>query len=67
MGVAKIIAVSSTSSKSFEDAIVQGVSRASKTVKEVKGCWVKSMKCDVENGKITMYRVVLKLTFVLND
>lgn len=67
MGVAKIIEVSSTSSKSFEDAIVQGVSRASKTVKEVKGCWVKSMKCDVENGKITLYRVVLKLTFVLND
>lgn len=67
MGVAKIIEVSSNSSKSFEDAIVKGVSRASKTVKEVKGCWVKSMKCDVDNGKITMYRVVLKLTFVLND
>ena len=67
MGVAKIIAVSSTSSKSFEDAITSGVTRASKTVKEVKGCWVKSMKCDVENGKITLYRVVLKLTFVLND
>ena len=67
MGVAKIIEVSSTSPKSFEDAITSGVNRASKTVKEVKGCWVKSMKCDVENGKITLYRVVLKLTFVLND
>lgn len=67
MGVAKIIEVSSTSPKSFEDAVTSGVARASKTVKEVQGCWVKSMKCDIENGKITLYRVVLKLTFVLND
>lgn len=67
MSVAKIIEVSATSSKSFEDAITTGVSRAGKTVKDVKGAWVKSMKVDIDNGKIVKYRVVLKVTFVLQD
>jgi len=67
MSVAKIIEVSATSSKSFEDAITTGVARAGKTVKDVKGAWVKSMKVDIDNGKIAKYRVVLKVTFVLQD
>jgi flavin-binding protein dodecin len=67
MSVAKVIEISATSSKSFEDAITTGVARAGKTVKEVKGAWVKSMKVDIDNGKIVKYRVVMKVTFVLQD
>jgi flavin-binding protein dodecin len=67
MSVAKVIEISATSSKSFEDAITSGVARAGKTVKDVKGAWVKSMKVDIDNGKIVKYRVVMKVTFVLQD
>ncbi|HET8762296.1 MAG TPA: dodecin family protein, partial [Gemmatimonadales bacterium] len=59
--------ISATSTKSFEDAITAGVQRAGKTVQEVKGAWVKSMKVDIENGKIVKYRVVMKVTFVLQE
>lgn len=67
MSIAKVIEISATSSKSFEDAITSGVARAGKTVQEVKGAWIKSMKVDIENGKIVKYRVVMKVTFVLQE
>lgn len=67
MPVAKVIELSSTSEKSFEDAINAGIARANKTVSDVRGAWVKSMKVDISGGKITTYRVVLKVSFVLND
>jgi flavin-binding protein dodecin len=67
MPIAKVIEISSTSTKSFEDAITSGVARAGKTVKDVKGAWVKSMKVDIDNGKIVNYRVVMKVTFVLQE
>ncbi|HEU4761886.1 MAG TPA: dodecin family protein [Gemmatimonadales bacterium] len=67
MSIAKVIEISATSSKSFEDAITSGVSRAGKTVQEVKGAWIKSMKVDIENGKIVKSRVVMKVTFVLQE
>jgi flavin-binding protein dodecin len=67
MSIAKVIEISATSSKSFEDAITSGVSRAGKTVQEVKGAWIKSMKVDIENGKIVKYRVVMMVTFVLQE
>ncbi len=67
MSVAKVIEVSATSTTSFEDAITSGVARAGKTVQDVQGAWVKSMKVDIENGRIATYRVVLKVTFVLQD
>ena len=67
MSVAKVIEISSTSSKSFEDAIVQGVERANKTLKNVKGAWVKDQEVTIDNGKITGYKVILKVTFILAD
>ena len=51
MTVARITEISSISSKSFEDAVVQGVERANKTLKNVKGAWVKDQECTVENGR----------------
>jgi flavin-binding protein dodecin len=68
MSVARVTEIKSSSKKSFEDAVQVGVSRANKTLKNVRGAWVKEM--DVEcgkNGKITEYRVLLKVTFILND
>jgi len=67
MSVAKIIEISSSSKKSFEDAIDKGISRASKTIKHIAGAWVKEQSVAVENGKITRYQVNLMVTFVLED
>lgn len=67
MSVAKITEITATSTKGFEEAIKAGVSRATKTLKNVKGAWVNGMKVDVENGKIRSYRVNMKVTFVLED
>ncbi|MCP9456787.1 MAG: dodecin family protein [Nitrospira sp.] len=66
MSVAKIIELSSESSTSFEDAIVEGITRASKTVRNIKSAWVKEQHVVVENGKVARYRVDLKVTFVLD-
>lgn len=67
MSVAKITEISSTSKESFEDAIRTGIVRANKTLDKIQGAWVSEMKVDVEDGKITGYRVNLKVTFVLKD
>jgi flavin-binding protein dodecin len=66
MSVAKIIEISSESPKSFEDAIVHGIARASKTVHGIKSAWVKEQHVVVENGKVESYRVDLKVTFILD-
>ncbi len=67
MTVARISEISSVSKKSFEDAILQGVARASKTLKNVKGAWVKDQEVTIEKGKVTGFKVILKVTFVLTD
>lgn len=66
MSVAKIIEISSESPTSFEDAIVQGITKASKTVHGIKSAWVAEQHVLVENNKVTFYRVDLKVTFVLD-
>ncbi|MCL5777962.1 dodecin family protein [Limibaculum sp. FT325] len=67
MSVARVTEITSASSTSFEDAIVKGVERASKTLKNVKGAWVQDQTVAVENGRIAEYRVNMKVTFVLED
>lgn len=67
MSVAKVTEITSTSKKSFEDAINLGLKRANKTLKNVTGAWIKSQKVDITSGKITDYRVNMKVTFILND
>jgi len=66
MSVAKIIEISSDSPTSFEDAIVQGITRASKTLHGIKSAWVKEQHVVVENNKVILYRVDLKITFVMD-
>ena len=65
MSVARITEIKSASNKSFEDAVNQGIARASETLKNIKAAWVGDQEVTVENGKITEYRVLLKVTFVL--
>ena len=67
MTVARISEIGSISSKSFEDAIIQGVARANKTLKNVKGAWVKDQEVTIEDGKVIGYKVILKVTFVLTE
>lgn len=67
MSVARVTELSSTSDKSFEDAIQQGVARATKTLRNVRGAWIKEQEVQVEGGKIISYKVIMKVTFVLED
>ena len=66
MSVAKVTEIISESSKSFDDAVENGIARASETLKGIKGAWVADQKVTVSDGKIDNYRVVLKVTFVLD-
>lgn len=68
MSVSRISEIKAASTKSFDDAIKQGVARASKTLRNVKSAWVVNQDVRVgENGEITEYRVHLKVTFILDD
>ncbi len=67
MSVAKNIEITSTSTTSFEDAIRKGIERASRTIDNVKGAWVKEQKVSIENGQVAEYRVMMILTFILSD
>ena len=67
MSVAKITEIQSSSTKSFEDAINKGIARADKTLKNVSGAWIKSQQVVIKKGKVSEYRVLMKVTFVLND
>ena len=67
MSVAKITEISASSPKSFEDAIDEGIARANKTLDNVCGAWVNEMKVEVKDGKVTSYRVNMKVSFVLKD
>lgn len=67
MSVARVTEIVSGSKKSFQDAVEVGIDRANKTLKNIEGAWVKDQKIILDNGKIKEYRVVMKVTFVLND
>jgi dodecin len=67
MTVAKVSEITSTSSKSFEDAIERGIKRASKTLKNVTGAWIADQEVEIEKGKVKLYRVRMRVTFVLED
>ena len=66
MAVAKVIEVSASSDTSFEDGIVQGIAKASETVRNIQGAWIKEQKVKIADGAITEYRVDLMITFVLD-
>jgi flavin-binding protein dodecin len=68
VSVAKVIEITSTSPGSFEDAIRKGLTKAQKTIDNIKGAWISEHKVELaEDGTIKHFRVDMKLTFVLDD
>ena len=67
MSVAKVTEIIASSPKSFDDAVQKGIERADKTLKNVRGAWIKDQKVVIEKGKITEYRVIMRVSFVLKD
>lgn len=67
MSVAKNIEITSTSPSSFEDAIEKGIARASRTINNVSGAWIKDQKINISDGRATEYQVAMIITFVLDD
>ena len=67
MSVAKVSELSSTSTKSFEDAIQQGLARASKTLRNIRSVWIKEQHVRLEKSKIVEYQVNMLVTFILDD
>ncbi len=67
MSIARITEISSTSTKSFEDAIQSGVTRATETLRNVRSAWVKEQQIRIDNGNIVEYQVNLMITFVLDE
>jgi hypothetical protein len=65
MTVAKVSEISASSAKSFDDAMRQGLARANKTLKNITGAWIADQEIMVDKGKITGYRVRMRITFVL--
>ena len=67
MAVARVTEISSTSQKSFEDAIQSGVARATKTLRNVRSAWIKEQRVDIRDGNIAEYQVNMMVTFILDD
>jgi flavin-binding protein dodecin len=67
VSVARNTEISSTSTQSFEDAIRQGLNRATATLRNVRGAWIKEQEVSLENNQIAEYKVVMVVTFVLDD
>jgi dodecin len=65
--VAKIIEITASSPTSIEDAVANGIRRADSSLDNVEGAWVQDIKCVVKNGKVSEWRVNLKVTFLLKD
>ncbi len=67
MSIAKVSEISATSTESFQDAVKHGISRANKTLRNVRSAWVKEQQVRVENGVITEFQVNMMVTFVIDD
>ena len=67
MAVARVTELSVTSDKSFDDAIAQGVARATKTLRNVTGAWIKEQRVEIRDNQIAEYQVNMLVTFILDD
>ena len=67
MSIARVTEITASSTESFDDAVRQGLARASKTLDNVTGAWIQDQEVRAENGSISEYRVHMKVTFVLKD
>jgi hypothetical protein len=67
MSVARVSEITALSKESFDDAVKQGVDRANASLRHIQSAWVKDMRVEVENGKVTGYQVNMQVTFLLED
>ncbi len=67
MAVARVTEISSTSTVGFDDAIQEGITRATKTLRNVRSAWVKEQRVDIKDDRVVQYQVNLMVTFVLDD
>ncbi len=67
MTVARVTEISATSPDSFDDAVKQGITRAAQTLRGMTSAWVKDQNVEIEDGKVSHYRVNLAITFILED
>jgi flavin-binding protein dodecin len=67
MSIAKVSEISATSTKSFQDAIEQGIARAHKTLRNVRGAWIKEQHVRVKKGSISEFQVNMMVTFIIDD
>ncbi len=65
MSIAKVTEIKSSSKVSFDDALKQGIAKASKTIHNISGAWISAQEVGVKDGEITDYRVLMKITFIL--
>jgi flavin-binding protein dodecin len=65
MAIAKVIEVIASSTNGFEDAVSSGIAKAAETVDNIEAAWVKDTKVKVSEGKITEWRVILSITFIV--
>jgi len=66
MSVAKVLELTARSNESFEDAIKQGIAKATDSVRNVQAAWIKEQKVEVQNGSITSFQVDMKVTFLID-
>lgn len=66
MSIAKMIEISAQSPQGFDDAVRRGIEEAARSVRGMRGAWVKDQSIVLEDGRITMYRVDMKVTFVVD-
>ncbi|CAA9424300.1 MAG: hypothetical protein AVDCRST_MAG78-1252 [uncultured Rubrobacteraceae bacterium] len=67
MSVARVTELSATSEQSFEDAINEGINRATSTLRNVESAWIKDMNVLIENNNVMSYKVNMAITFVLEE
>jgi len=67
MSVARVIELSATSEQGFEEAINEGIQRATSTLRNVRSAWVKDMNVEIQDNQVPVYRVNLSITFVLEE
>ena len=67
MAIVKVIELMGNSGQSWEDAAQQVVNHASKTLRNIRSVYIKEQSAEVENNKITEYRITAKISFVLDD
>ena len=67
MSIARVVELTATSEQSFEDAMRQGIARATRTLRNVKSAWLKEQEVEISDGKLVKFKVNMLVTFVLDD